>query len=71
MLPVVDLVVPDDGAAVGADLDPCQGVAVDVVALDEAPAVTEDVDSPLVAVVDGVAPAGRWESTHTEGRRLL
>ena len=68
MLPVVDLVVPDDGAAVGADLDACQRVAVDVVALYEAPAVAEDVDSTLVPVEDGVAPAGRWESAR-QGER--
>lgn len=58
VLPVVDLVVPYDGAAVGSDLDAGQGVAVDVVALYQAPAVPEDVHAALVAVEYGVS-AGR------------
>lgn len=33
VLPVVDLVVPDDGAAVGSDLDSRQSVAIDIVTL--------------------------------------
>ena len=57
MLAVVDLVVSDDGAAVCPDLDSRQGVAVDVVPLDEASAVAEYVDSSLVPVINGVAPA--------------
>ena len=57
MLSVVDLVVPDDRAAVCPDLDPCQRVAVDVVPLDEASAVAEYVHAPLVAIINGVAPA--------------
>lgn len=57
VLPVVDLVVPYDGAAVGSDLDACQRVAVNVVALYQAPAVAEDVHAALVAVEDGVAAA--------------
>jgi len=43
---VVDLVLPYDGAAVGADLDAGQCVPVDVVALDQSPAVPEDVYAP-------------------------
>lgn len=56
MLSVVDLVVSYDGAAVRPDLDPCQGVTVDIIPLDEASPITEYVNSALVTVEDGVAP---------------
>lgn len=56
MLSVVDLVVSYDRAAVCPDLDPCQGVTVDIIPLNEASAVTEYVNATLVTVEDGVAP---------------
>lgn len=56
MLSVVDLVVSYDGAAVCPDLDPCQGVTVDIIPLNEASAVTEYVNATLVTVEDGVSP---------------
>lgn len=62
VLPVVDLVVPYDGAAVGSDLDAGQGVAVNVIALYQAPAVTEDVHAALVAVKYSVSAARKTET---------
>lgn len=62
VLSVVDLVVPYDGAAVGSDLDAGQGVAVNVVALYQAPAVAEDVHAALVAVEYGVSAARKTET---------
>lgn len=59
MLSVVDLVLPYDGAAIGPDLDPGQGVPVDVVPLDQSPAVSEYVHTPLVSVEYSVSPGGR------------
>ncbi|TNN50387.1 hypothetical protein EYF80_039422 [Liparis tanakae] len=47
MLAVVDLVVPDDRAAVRPDLDARQGVTVDVISFDEASAVTENINATL------------------------
>lgn len=57
MLAVVDLVVPDDGAAIGSDLDASQRVPVDVVHFDEAPPIAKYVHASLVPVVDGIPPA--------------
>lgn len=57
MLAVVDLVVAYDGAAVGADLNARQGVAVDVVTLYQTPPISKYVDASLVPVEDGVPPA--------------
>lgn len=56
MLAVVDLVVSDNGTTVCPDLDPCQGVAVDVISFDEASAVTKNINATLVAVKNGIAP---------------
>ena len=57
VLAVVDLVVPYDRVAVRPDLDARERVAVDVVVLDQAAALAEDVHAALVAVVDLVLPA--------------
>lgn len=54
--------MPYDGAAVGSDLDARQRVAVNVVALYQAPAVAEDVHATLVAVEDGVSAARQTET---------
>lgn len=59
MLAVMDFVVPDDGAAIGSDLDACQCIAIDVIHFNEAPPIAEYVHASLVAVVDGVPPALR------------
>lgn len=56
MLAIVDLVVSDNRAAVRPDLDTCQGVTVDVVSLNEASAITENINATLVAIKNGVAP---------------
>lgn len=56
MLSVVDLVVPYDGAAVGSDLDPRQGVTVDVVTLYQTPPVSKYVHSSLVTVEYSISP---------------
>lgn len=49
--------MPYNRAAVGSDLDAGQGIAVNVVALYQAPAVAEDVHAALVAVEYGVSAA--------------
>lgn len=59
VLPVVDLVVPDYGTAICPDLDPCQGVAIDVVSFDETSAVAKNINAALVAVENGVAPTSQ------------
>ena len=59
VLPVVDLVLPYDRTAVGPDLDPGEGVPVDVVALDQSPPVSEYVHAPLVTVEYSISPGGR------------
>lgn len=59
MLAIVDLVVPDNRAAVRPDLDSCQSVAVDVVSFNEASSITEYINPTLVAVKNGIAPAFR------------
>lgn len=65
MLAVVDLVVPDNRAAVCPDLNPCQGVPIDVVPFDEASAITENINTPLVAIKNGVAPV--FDKSRTSG----
>ena len=56
MLAIVDLVVSDDRAAVRPDLDSCQGVTVDVVSFDKTPTITENINTTLVTIKNGVAP---------------
>lgn len=56
MLPIVDFVLSDDRAAVGPDLDPCQGVAMDVVPFDEAPPISKYVNATLITIIDGISP---------------
>lgn len=56
MLAIVDLVVSDDRTAVCPDLNPCQGITVDVVPFDEASAITKNIYSTLVAIKNGIAP---------------
>lgn len=59
MLTVMDLVVPHNRTTIGPDLDSCQGVAIDVVSFNEASAITENVDTTLVSVKNGVTPVFR------------
>lgn len=56
VLPVVDLVVPYNGAAVGSDLDSRQGVTVDIVTLYQTPPISKYVHSSLVTIKYGVSP---------------
>lgn len=56
MLAIVDLIVPDDGAAVCPDLDSCEGVTVDVVSFDEASAIPENINATLIAIKNGITP---------------
>lgn len=56
MLAIVDLVVPDNRAAVCPDLDSSQGIAVDVVSFDEASTITKNINATLVAVINGITP---------------
>lgn len=56
MLTIMDLVVSDNRAAVCPDLDSCQSISVDVVSFDEASAITENVNSTLVTIKNGIAP---------------
>lgn len=57
MLAIVDLVMPDNRAAVCPDLNSCQGITIDVVSFNEASAVSKDIHSTLVAIKNGIAPA--------------
>lgn len=82
MLAIVDLVVSHYGTAVCPDLDPRQGVAIDVVSFDETSAVAENINASLVAVENGVAPTSQenrfkvapvsrlllyvWQPAHTD-----
>lgn len=54
--------MPYDGAAVGSDLDARQGVAINVVALYQAPAVTKDVHAALVAIEYGISAARKTKT---------
>lgn len=56
VLAVVNLVVPDNRAAVCPDLDSCQGVTVYVVSLNEASAITKNINATLVAIKNSIAP---------------
>lgn len=56
MLAIVNLVVSDYRAAVGSDLDPCKGVTIDVVALNQASSVAENVNASLVTIKYGISP---------------
>lgn len=55
----MDLVVPDNRTAICPDLDPCQGVAVDVVSFNETSAITKNINTTLVAIKNGIAPVFR------------
>lgn len=57
VLAIMDLVVSDNGTTICSDLDSCQGVAVDVISFDEASAIAENINTPLVAIKNGIAPA--------------
>ena len=61
---MVDLVVPYYRVAVGANLYAGEGVTVDVVVLDEASPLAEDIHAALVAVVDLVFPADSEQLNH-------
>lgn len=56
MLTIMDLVMSHNRTAVRPDLDSCQGVAIDVIAFNEASAITKNVNATLVAIKDGVTP---------------
>lgn len=56
----------DNGTTICPDLDSCQGVAVDVISFDEASAVAKYINTTLVAVKNGVAPASATK--HILGR---
>ena len=56
MLAIVDLVMPDNRTAICPDLDSCQGVTIDVISLDEASAITKNINSALIAIKNGIAP---------------
>lgn len=56
MLAIMNLVVPDNRAAICPDLDSCQGVTIDVVSFNEASAITKNINSTLVTIKNGVAP---------------
>lgn len=56
MLAIMNLVVPDNRAAICPDLDSCQGVTIDVVSFDEASAITKNINSTLVTIKNGIAP---------------
>lgn len=51
VLPVVDLIVPNDRITISPDLYAGQSVAVDVVVFDKTAALAENVDAALVPVV--------------------
>lgn len=59
MLPIVDLVVPYDGAAVGSDLDSRQGVTIDVVTLYQTSSISKYVHASLVTVENSISPRNK------------
>lgn len=65
MLPVVDLVVPYNGAAVGSDLDSRQGIAIDIVTLYQTPSISENVHPSLVTVEYSISPGNKKVKTVT------
>lgn len=71
VLAIVDLVVSDNGTTIRPDLDPCQGVAVDVISFDEASAVAKYINAALVAVKNGVAPTSTAGHVLGWRRRLI
>lgn len=56
MLAIMNLVVPDNRAAICPDLDSCQGVTIDVVSFNETSAITKNINSTLVTIKNGIAP---------------
>lgn len=56
MLAVMNTIVPNDGIAVGADLDSCECVTMNVVVLDQATPLSKYVHASLVAVEYFIAP---------------
>lgn len=54
MLAIVDLVMPDNWAAICPDLDSCQGVTVYVISFYEASAVAKNIHASLVAIKNGI-----------------
>jgi len=54
---MVDLVVSDDGVAAGPYLNAGQCIPVDVIVLNQAPALSKYVDAALMSIVDLVLPA--------------
>lgn len=56
MLAIMNLVVPDNRAAICPDLDSCQGITIDVVSFNEASAITKNINSTLVTIKNGIAP---------------
>lgn len=56
VLSIVDLVVPYNRAAVGSDLDPRQGVTIDIVILYQTPTITKYVHPSLVTIEYGISP---------------
>ena len=59
VLTVMDLIVSHDRITVGADLYACQGVAVNIVVLNQTAAFSKYVNTALVAIVDFVPTDGR------------
>lgn len=52
----MDLVVSDNWTAVRPDLYSRQGVAVDVISFNKASTVTENINTTLIAIKNGIAP---------------
>lgn len=59
----MDLVVSDYGTAICPDLDSCQGIAIDVISFDETSAIAKNINTPLVAIKNGVAPTSQQNNT--------
>lgn len=70
MLAIVDLVMPDNRAAICPDLDSCQGVTIYVVSFDEAAAIAKNIHTSLVAVKNGI-PSVLKKKTKIEKLFLL
>lgn len=56
MLSIMDLVMPYNGAAVGSNLDPRQGVTVDVVTFYQTPPISKYVHPSLVTIEYSISP---------------
>lgn len=71
MLAIMDLVVPHNRAAVRPDLDSSQGIAVNVVSFYEASAIAKNINTALVAIINGITPVFKQKAEFEDIRGQL